>query len=312
MFPAVIRRVPVVAWMMALAACPSAAEVDAGALRLNTEPAVCRVVVEGPLGLPIASASGFLMGKGGFVVTDLAAVAQPGAAKVTVEFGDGAKAEAATTILSAPGTPKNVREAALDNTMGLLDALRQVSTSYRTALRTQAAADLEQADAAYPRGFLTYAEVAETVNLRGDAFTVLLPQDASTPLIVNADMLAAYYGPVGGEAGRPAGYGQSVVTGGTLVGPVTVQGQRLMFARLFGWADGPSAVEAASRRALVNEGPEPTAVAAGSAQGTETASAGGSEPSERSTTVAAPRRRPRPPRPERREKKPGEPNFFGL
>jgi len=544
--------------LVAAVGCPSAAAFDAAALRQAAEPGVCQVVVEGPLGLPIAFASGFLMGKGRFVVTDLASVAQPGAAKVTVRFGDGttaqavefgmadtttslvalrtdvqkadrpglpvraetvgeegvnavavgwqwgeslaatagrlvpgpaaadlaertgcdavpgnpafltflcprcdlatgapllgedgaviavllqvigmekpvavsassvrqalleagtnlqpleklpaavwptdfmvhtgrpptpaafaaavrlvkrrsicrqckgtgtitvrkfvgtrkvynriqriyreeletcptcngdgivfpkdlyrqfgAMAEGATTILSAPGTPENIREAALNNCMGVLDALRQVSGSYRQALLKHAATDLGQGGADCPRGFLTYAQVAETVRLRGDAFTVLVPHDSPTPLIVNADMLSGYYGAEGGPGAAAAARGAWVVTGGTLVGPVSIQGQRLLFVRLFGWAPGPSLAGVAKRQPLVDERPKPTEVAAAKPQPLPKPRAmppaGFSEPvtwpPPEDEPAPEPRRRPRPPRPVRKEKKPGEPNFFGL
>jgi len=50
---------------------------------------VCLVRVDGALGLPVSYASGFLLGSGEMVVTDLASVAQPGVTQVTVIFGDG-------------------------------------------------------------------------------------------------------------------------------------------------------------------------------------------------------------------------------
>jgi len=238
-------------------------------------------------------------------------------------------AEGAATILSAPGTPQNVREAALENSMGLLDALGQVSATYRKALFQHAADDLGRGAGEWPRGFVTYARVAETVNLRGDAFTVLQPSGASTPLIVQADMLSAYYGPQGGAGKARARAGTWVVTGGTLVGRVKIQGQRLVFARLFGWAPGPSFAPPSRRAALVDEKPPPTVVAAAEPEPlpqpepqtqpepepttTEPEpTATEPEPAPAAAPPPAPRRRPRPPRPVRREKKPGEPNFFGL
>jgi len=237
------------------------------------------------------------------------------------QFGD--MAQGATTLISAPGTPVNVRKAALNNSMGLLDALSQVSKSYRESLVRGAAADLRRKGTACPRGFLTHAQVAETVRLRGDVFTVLCPSDASIPLIVNADMLSGYYGPKGGTDSPSAKRGQWTVTGGTLVGPVTIQGQRLIFARLFGWAGGPSMGSAAQRKPLTNEGAKPMHVASAKpSKPTKPRPAApkppsaGLPPGERvlpgvEPAAPAPRTRPRPPRPVR-EKRPGEPSFFGL
>jgi len=58
-------------------------------IREAAGPAVCLVSAEGPLGLQVARVNGFLLGGGKFVVTDLAAVAQPGVARVTLTFRDG-------------------------------------------------------------------------------------------------------------------------------------------------------------------------------------------------------------------------------
>ena len=236
----------------------------------------------------------------------------------------GRMAEGATTLISAPATPVNVRKAALTNSMGLLDALSQVSRTYRESLVKGAATDLRRAKAEFPRGFLTHAQVAETVRLRGDKFTVLCPADASTPLIVNADMLSGYYGPKGGTGSPPAKRGQWVVTGGTLVGAVKVQGQRLLFARLFGWAGGPSMASGPARPPLKDERPAPSQVASARPRKPAKPSpaapvmpSAGLPPGERElpdaepVEPAAPRTHVRPPRPIR-EKKPGEPSFFGL
>lgn len=61
-------------------------------VRDSAAPRVCLVTVDGPLGLPVAYASGFLLGTGKFVVTDLASVAQPGVGRVTLRFQDGSTA----------------------------------------------------------------------------------------------------------------------------------------------------------------------------------------------------------------------------
>ena len=76
-----------------LAACGAAGEgarAPQGAeIREAAGPLVCLVSVDGPLGLPVARANGFLLGNGKFAVTELAAVASPGATHVTLRFRDG-------------------------------------------------------------------------------------------------------------------------------------------------------------------------------------------------------------------------------
>jgi len=65
-------------------------------LRKLATPRVCLVRADGPLGLPEAYATGFLIGAGKFVITDLATVARPGVTRVVVRFEDG-------TALAAEG-----------------------------------------------------------------------------------------------------------------------------------------------------------------------------------------------------------------
>jgi len=68
------------------------ADFDIKALAAKVEPCVCAVTVRNAAGLPLAHATGFLMGQGGFVVTDLSALAQPGASDALVRFGEGVEA----------------------------------------------------------------------------------------------------------------------------------------------------------------------------------------------------------------------------
>ncbi|MFO8012629.1 MAG: hypothetical protein R6X20_04900, partial [Phycisphaerae bacterium] len=63
--------------LLAAAACPLAAQIDraaADALRARVGDAVCTVTAENAWGVPVSVASGFALGDGRFVVTDLAAV----------------------------------------------------------------------------------------------------------------------------------------------------------------------------------------------------------------------------------------------
>jgi len=58
-------------------------------VRKTVGPKVCLVRADGPLGVPEAYASGFLLGAGRFVITDLAAVARRGVEQATISFADG-------------------------------------------------------------------------------------------------------------------------------------------------------------------------------------------------------------------------------
>ncbi|MCX5685633.1 MAG: hypothetical protein NT049_18400, partial [Planctomycetota bacterium] len=71
-----IARFAAVATVLAaaLAAGPlfgAATSIDLAAVRKDTATAVCRVTVENAWGVPLALASGFLLGDGRFAVTDL-------------------------------------------------------------------------------------------------------------------------------------------------------------------------------------------------------------------------------------------------
>ena len=75
---------------------------DLQGLRESAGPAVCRVTVENAWGIPQAVVSGFLLGEGRFVVTDLGAVARRGAARARLLFSDGTEAAATEFGLADP------------------------------------------------------------------------------------------------------------------------------------------------------------------------------------------------------------------
>jgi len=75
---------------------------DPQSLRESAGPAVCRITVENAWGIPQAVVSGFLLGEGRFVVTDLGAVARRGAARASLLFSDGFQAEATEFGLADP------------------------------------------------------------------------------------------------------------------------------------------------------------------------------------------------------------------
>ena len=79
-----------------------AAPVDWGAVRAAAAASVCCVRVNNSWGVPVATASGFLIGDGRFVVTDLGAVARPSVERVRLTFADGSEAWAARFGMADP------------------------------------------------------------------------------------------------------------------------------------------------------------------------------------------------------------------
>jgi len=75
---------------------------DPQSLRESAGPAVCRITVENAWGIPQAVVTGFLLGEGRFVVTDLGAVAHPGVARARLLFSDGTEAAATQFGLADP------------------------------------------------------------------------------------------------------------------------------------------------------------------------------------------------------------------
>jgi len=167
-----------------------------------------------------------------------------------------------------------------------------------------------------------YAQVQESVKIRGDRFTVLVPHASAKPLIVNSEMLTSAYGVDGSPDAPKPKSGSWVVVGGVLQGTADVQGRHPVLMRVFGWAFGPALGPKIERRLFVDEmeGGLTTAVASAAPPAPttpETPAATDPTTPPATTTPAAPtrtttRRRPKaPPRP-RPKKKPGEPSFFGL
>jgi len=247
-------------------------------------------------------------------------------------------AEGATHLIDAPDTPKNVRDAAFKNGMGLLKALGKVPPRYRNALVGQMRADLRGSATQFPRGAVLYAQVCETVNLRGDLYTVLMPHGSGNALAVNADMLTSAYGADDAPDAPTPTAGSWVVVGGVLQGTADVQGRRPILMRLFGWAFGPSLGPQIERKPFADEmqGGLTTAVASAAPPPKPAETPPAPKPAETpaptepttpqttapttppapptptAPTATTPRKRPKaPPRP-RPKKRPGEPSFFGL
>jgi len=72
----------------------AAAPIDMASVRAAAGPAVCRIVPETSWGIPAAFATGFVLGDGRFVVTDLGSVGRPGVVLAMLTFQDGSKAAA--------------------------------------------------------------------------------------------------------------------------------------------------------------------------------------------------------------------------
>jgi hypothetical protein len=94
---------------------------DGSTARDTASAKVCLVTVENGFGLPVAYASGFMLGETGLVVTDLATVAQPGVKQVRVRFKDNRRAVATEfrAADSASGVVILKLEEGLSNSSGL-------------------------------------------------------------------------------------------------------------------------------------------------------------------------------------------------
>ncbi len=75
--------------LSAAAAQTGSSDADARALRRRLGPAVCTVTAENAWGIPVSVASGFVLGDGRFVLTDLGSVARPGVERAVIRFGRG-------------------------------------------------------------------------------------------------------------------------------------------------------------------------------------------------------------------------------
>jgi hypothetical protein len=84
----------------AAAGVACAAEAPDAAARETALGRVCVVTAENALGVPLAYASGFLLGEGRFVITDLASLAQPDVKQVRLRFRDSSKAGATVLALA--------------------------------------------------------------------------------------------------------------------------------------------------------------------------------------------------------------------
>jgi hypothetical protein len=235
----------------------------------------------------------------------------------------------ATHLIAAPDSPKNVRDAAFKNGMGLLAALGKVPPRYRSSLTGQMRADLNAASPTYPRGVILYAQVGESVNLRGDRYTVLVAHGSSGALMVDSDTLTGAYG-VDDSPDAPTPAPDSwVVVGGVLQGTAEVQGRRPILMRLFGWAFGPSLGPKIKRKPFADEmqGGLTTAMVAAAPPAPESKPVETATETEPTTpavtrppslakpaepTTPTPRKRPKAPPRQRPKKRPGEPSFFGL
>ncbi|MBE3071106.1 MAG: trypsin-like peptidase domain-containing protein [Planctomycetes bacterium] len=214
-------------------------------------------------------------------------------------------AEGATWRISDDSIPENERVAAFNGGMGLLAALAKVGSLYQTALIRNCRRDVDAPGRSYPRGFIGYAQVCETIEMAGCQFTIVVPQGSAALLMVDASTLVAEYSLGEPDQVQVPGNGDWVVLGGIMEGPAKLEGfepadVRPIFLRLYGWMPGPMLGMGVQRTALARAG-EKYAVT-----GTET------DPS--TGTVAdgtPPKRRPSLPR-RPRSTGSGAISFFGL
>lgn len=88
----------------AVTSAAGAGEPDEAAVRARVAPWLCRVTVQNAWDVPLAVAGGFILGNGRFVVTELGAVAQPGAARAVVCFHDGSEVTAEQFGMADPAS----------------------------------------------------------------------------------------------------------------------------------------------------------------------------------------------------------------
>jgi len=185
-----------------------------------------------------------------------------------------AMAYGAAWLAAAPDVDPKAREAALVNGRAMLAGLAKVGARYRQGFVATASADLAKAGAEFPRGVVVYAQVRESVATPDGPYAILAPFRSPAALAVKMDLLAPPAGPDGKPAGSGPAVGQWIVLGGAAEGVASLQGQKPILVRPFGWAPGP-----ALGHAQPAPGPGP-----------------------------GPDDTPRPPP----RKQPGEPDFFGL
>jgi len=88
----------------AVASAAGAGEPDEAAVRATVAPWLCRVTVRNAWDVPLAVAGGFILGNGRFVVTELGAVAQPGATQAVLRFHDGSEVTAEQFGMADPAS----------------------------------------------------------------------------------------------------------------------------------------------------------------------------------------------------------------
>jgi hypothetical protein len=184
-------------------------------------------------------------------------------------------AEGATRLAADPATGTNVMEVVVENTTGLLDALRRVGDPYRGRLAEQASKDLGKGRGPFPRGVVVYAQRLEDVTHAGRQYTFLRVYRSGVRLAVATDDLERAVGAAPGTARSP-GVGDWIVLIGLTRASVQLANHPAVYVSSFGWGWGP------------NLGPPPSYL-----QKPDTPS----------------KRPPGPPPPRRGD---GKPDFFGL
>ena len=149
-------------------------------------------------------------------------------------------AEGATRLLAAPGTDDKVRQVAVTNSSGLLDALAKVGADYRQALAEQARDDLASAAGALPRGVVVYAQVRETVGGPAGPHTLLLPFRSTTILAVRSDRFGRPLGEEEGAGDPKLREGDWIIFAGVAQGAASLDGKQALLLKPFGWTYGPT------------------------------------------------------------------------
>ncbi len=148
-------------------------------------------------------------------------------------------AEGATRLAADPATSTNVMEAVVENTTGLLDALRRVGDPYRRRLTQQVSEDLGKGRGPFPRGLMAYAQRLETVKHAGRDYTFLRVYRSGVRLAVETSALDRALGAPQGAARSP-GVGDWIVLIGLARASVDLANQPSVYVSAFGWGWGPN------------------------------------------------------------------------